>query len=84
MAHTYNLRKRKPKRTDPLLMAIYDVLPDDLLRVIAFRVSHSGTFSSSNQRKLDLLSMIRSRRESGAEISAGPVARAATRQRPQG
>ena len=37
MAHTYNLRKRKPKRTDPLLMAIYDVLPDDLLRVIAFR-----------------------------------------------
>ena len=37
MAHSYNLRKRQPKRTDPLLMAIYDALPDDLLRVIAFR-----------------------------------------------
>ena len=37
MVHTYNLRKRQPKRTDPLLMAIYDALPDDLLRVIAFR-----------------------------------------------
>eukprot|EP01045_Picozoa_sp_COSAG04_P032567 COSAG04_NODE_6426_length_1328_cov_1.427990_2_plen_122_part_00 len=27
MVHTYNLRKRQPKRTDPLLMAIYDALP---------------------------------------------------------
>ena len=37
MAHTYNLRKRKPKRTDPLLMSIYDALPEELLRVIAYR-----------------------------------------------
>ena len=37
MPHRYNLRSRAPKRTDVLLMAIYDVLPDDLLRVIACR-----------------------------------------------
>ena len=37
MAHSYNLRSRKPKRTDPVLMAIYDALPEELLRVIAYR-----------------------------------------------
>eukprot|EP01045_Picozoa_sp_COSAG04_P007573 COSAG04_NODE_399_length_14959_cov_28.238730_2_plen_65_part_00 len=30
-SHGYNLRRRKPKRTDPLLTEIYDALPEDLL-----------------------------------------------------
>ena len=34
-SHGYNLRRRKPRRTDPLLTEIYDALPEDLLRSIA-------------------------------------------------
>ena len=36
-SHGYNLRPRKPKRTDPLLTEIYDALPEDVLRGIACR-----------------------------------------------
>ena len=34
-SHGYNLRRRKPKRTDPLLTEIYDALPEDLIHIIA-------------------------------------------------
>ena len=34
--HSYNLRPRRPKRTDPLLCAIFDgVQCEDILRTIA-------------------------------------------------
>ena len=40
-SHGYNLRRRKPKRTDLLLTEIYDALPDDLLRGIACRAIYA-------------------------------------------
>jgi len=43
----YNLRHRRPKRTDTLLCAIHDALPGDILRVIALyaRVMPKHTYN---------------------------------------
>ena len=61
----YRLRPRPPRRTDPLLTAAFDALPEDLLRYIALLVHvqpHPYRTRSRARAARDLRARIAARR----------------------
>ena len=59
----YQLRVRPPRRTDPLLMAVHDAIPVDLLRYIALLVQvHRSPYRTRGR--------VRAARELRARIAA--------------
>ena len=54
----YNLRQRRPKRTDTQLCHIYDSLPGDILRLIALYVHVMPKHSYGLRRRIKRVSSL--------------------------
>ena len=52
----YNMRRRRPKREDAQLCAVYDALPADILRLIALHVHVMPKHSYNLRRRVKRVS----------------------------